>query len=185
MIHSLKFAIQNRWKDTGIGLLTRPESRAHNSSLKSKSWYKFYAIDVQGDFEFEAHILQSTPCDVHTFDCTYDLTSLDEDNHHHYHKWCLGDRYNHPESLLSPMFKTYTEIVRDLNHSSRTLDVLKIDIEGYEHQGLSTLSEMTPNLPSQVCTNLNKRHVGIHSLFMFLWCCTTLSTSPVIFNIWT
>lgn len=107
-------------------------------------------IREQGDFAFEEDVLQATTCDVHTFDCTIDSPSLDQDIRHHYHTWCLGDRNNHPELVWSAKYKTYPEIIRELNHSSRSLDLLKIDIEGYEYQGMSNVVESTANLPSQV-----------------------------------
>lgn len=48
------------------------------------------------------------------------------------------------------IFKNYTEIVRELGHRGHRVDVLKMDIEGYEFQALSQLGEATPNLPLQV-----------------------------------
>lgn len=101
----------------------------------------------QGDYAFEMDAMRNTPCEIHTFDCTYD--GQDQGPRHHYHKLCLGDSpsLGMPESAI---FKTYTDILAQLDHRHTKIDVLKVDIEGYEFQALAGLLESTPYLPSQV-----------------------------------
>jgi hypothetical protein len=51
-------------------------------------------------------------------------------------------------------FKTWDEITRLLGHQFKTLDVLKIDIEGHEPGVLAELRHDTP-LPRQVVIELH------------------------------
>jgi hypothetical protein len=82
------------------------------------------------------HWMQATPCEVHTFDCTYDGKDLPEfAGRHHYHKTCVG----HPSgtgsasNANSSLFMTYPAILAQLGHSH--VDLLKIDIEGGSWHG--------------------------------------------------
>lgn len=101
----------------------------------------------QGDYAFENHVLSITKCEVHTFDCTY--KGEDQGPRHHYHEWCLGSE---PDASMKGKgkFMTYKDIVVELGHVGMEVEVLKIDIEGYEFQTMSGLHEFTPSLPKQV-----------------------------------
>jgi hypothetical protein len=72
---------------------------------------------LEGDFAFEQAMLDSTPCEVHTFDCTYNGSSI-HPGRHHYHKWCLGDG--------TGQYRTWANITQSLGHQQ--VDLLKMDI---------------------------------------------------------
>lgn len=74
--------------------------------------------NVAGDFQFETAMLKETSCQVYTFDCTYNGHSLDQDDRHHYYKWCLGGG--------SGQYRTWANITNSLGHER--VDLLKIDI---------------------------------------------------------
>ena len=111
-----------------------------------------YSLGSRGDFSFETAILEATPCHVHTFDCTIDGNSMHA--RHVYHPWCIG-----PETTAagaggaarhggpSPVFKTWSMVLRELNHTK--VHVLKVDIEGYEYELLADWAERD-HLPAQV-----------------------------------
>ncbi|KAI8468758.1 MAG: methyltransferase domain-containing protein [Monoraphidium minutum] len=48
-----------------------------------------YSMGSNGDYGFERDILSRTPCEVHTFDCTYNGTSV-QPARHFYHRTCIG-----------------------------------------------------------------------------------------------
>lgn len=85
-----------------------------------------------GDAKFENDILARTPCAIHTFDCTVDGTSLGP--RHHYHKICLGSS---AQADASPLFMTLDQALRVLIRAPQ-IDLLKMDIEGWEWDVLST-----------------------------------------------
>lgn len=107
---------------------------------------------MQGDYAFEKDVLAKTPCEIHTFDCTFNGT--DQGPLHHYHNWCLG-KFSSSTMPKMAIFKSYRRIVADLNHTGMRIDVLKIDIEGHEFQAMAGLREFTPNLPKQVIIKAN------------------------------
>ena len=78
-----------------------------------------------GDFQFEQAMLTSTTCDVFTFDCTFAGSSVDNNQRHHYYKWCIGKGGDD--------WKTWPEITEALHHTS--VDLLKIDIGGCQPLG--------------------------------------------------
>ena len=79
---------------------------------------------------------------VHTFDCSYNGTSI-LPGRHVYHKICLGSPPPKPlgSTLLAfweywggpGSFKSWREVL-DLTGLER-VDILKIDIEGFEYDG--------------------------------------------------
>ncbi|MEW5304281.1 MAG: hypothetical protein WDW36_006902 [Sanguina aurantia] len=93
-----------------------------------------YSFGSEGDYAFEIHVLSITKCEVHTFDCTYKGEDLGP--RHHYHEWCLGSE---PDASMQGRgkFMTYKDIVVELGHVGMEVEVLKIDIEGYEFQTMS------------------------------------------------
>eukprot|EP00775_Hariotina_reticulata_P004381 gene4381-4633_t len=103
-----------------------------------------YSLGSNGDYSFERDALNITQCDIHTFDCTYDGTSVDPQRHT-YHKVCVGQG--------GPLFKSWDEITRGLGHHRRGVDVAKIDIEGH------VLSEFRHNtaLPRQIVIEIHIR----------------------------
>ena len=74
--------------------------------------------------------LQATPCEVHTFDCTYDGADLPgSGGRHRYHKTCVGQAGG-AGGTASPetTYVTFEELLASMGHSH--VDLLKLDIEG-------------------------------------------------------
>eukprot|EP00878_Enallax_costatus_P019727 GHUV01020820.1.p1 GENE.GHUV01020820.1~~GHUV01020820.1.p1 ORF type:complete len:260 (+),score=54.85 GHUV01020820.1:230-1009(+) len=106
-----------------------------------------YSLGSNGDYSFEQDALNNTKCEVHTFDCTYDGTSIDPERHK-YHKTCVG--------RAGPLFKTWEQITHELGH--KVIDVAKIDIEGHEPSVLAELRHDMP-LPRQVVIEIHMHPV--------------------------
>jgi hypothetical protein len=96
--------------------------------LRSSSTSLIYSIGSNNDFRFEDAILRdtSTNCEIHVFDHTVKKpTNKPPDVH--FHLWGLGVR-------TRGAIKSLQDIVHELNHTGRTIDVFKIDCEGCEYE---------------------------------------------------
>lgn len=100
-----------------------------------------YSVGSNDMWEFENEILQKTPCEVHTFDCTGPRSRFAVPKHDrlHFHHICLGadpaptpvDVGPDPKnSTVYGEIMTLHQIQKMLNHNR--IDLLKFDIEGYE-----------------------------------------------------
>jgi len=94
-----------------------------------------YSIGSNGNFQFETDSFQiiSDKCEIHTFDLKASgrgVVFADEAKKVgvNFHHWGIGDK----SSGLNNM-KTFKEIMTDLNHKQRTVDVMKIDCERCEY----------------------------------------------------
>jgi hypothetical protein len=83
---------------------------------------------LQGDYKYEQTMLSKTSCKVHTLDCTYNGTS--QDPRHTYHKWCVASAAT--AAARGPPYYSWSQITQKLGHTR--IDILKIDIDGYEYQ---------------------------------------------------
>eukprot|EP00775_Hariotina_reticulata_P009669 gene9669-9828_t len=117
--------------------------------LKERQSCIIYSLGSNGNFQFEDGMLSATPCDVHTFDCTYKGASRHA--RHFYHEWCVGQ----PDDNTGRKFRTWANITSSLGHN--TVDILKMDIEGAEY---SVLGEFLPQhvLPEELAIEM---HVGV------------------------
>ncbi len=88
-----------------------------------------YSIGGNNWWDFELDILDKTSCEVHTFDCTGDISRfhVPKNPRLHFHHVCLGT-----ENRITEVgeFWTLEKMTQTLKH--RKIDLLKIDIEGYE-----------------------------------------------------
>lgn len=89
-----------------------------------------YSLGSNGDYSFERSMLKETRCQIHTFDCTYANGTSQDPSRHHYHHWCLGGRQ------IGDQYRSWDNITASLQHTS--VDLLKMDIEGYEYDVLSS-----------------------------------------------
>ncbi|KAL4424082.1 hypothetical protein ABPG75_001383 [Micractinium tetrahymenae] len=120
------------------------------------------SIGSNGQTDFEEAVLKDTPCEVHTFDCTWNGSSIHPDRHT-YHKICLGDRSELRESEHhGPMlFKTLPDIVKMLGY--RSIDLLKVDIEGFEYEVVSGWEFLDScSFPTQVS-------MEVHYKGLYIW----------------
>lgn len=102
------------------------------------------------DFSFEAAMLEATECAVHTFDCTVPGKSLSA--RHFYHKMCIG-------TSSRTDFITLDKAVAMVGASS--LDLLKMDIEGYEYDVFADWNIDTKYLPKQLSFEVH--YTGIYA----------------------
>ena len=98
-----------------------------------------YSIGSNGEFSFEYDMVLSTPCEIHTFDCTVEPKDLPADldrrgaGRVHFHPWCVGL----PGGQSGPNFYSWEELTAKLGHAQ--VDLKKIDTEGAEFRVFETL----------------------------------------------
>ena len=119
-----------------------------------------YSIGGNNKWDFEMDLLKKTPCTVHTFDCTGDISRFKIPDHDrlHFHYICLGDE-NKPATSDQGEFWTLNKMQKTFNHTQ--IDLLKVDIEGYEwplFHSWPTLTDITAPttvLPMQVLVEVH------------------------------
>lgn len=105
-----------------------------------------YSIGANNMYAFEDTLLVKTGCQVHTFDCTkpYERKST---NRHTLHLTCLGDKGSVAGKLsaevnaLGGKIEVLEDVMKELRHTH--VDLLKIDIEGFEY---SVLADWKPEI---------------------------------------
>jgi hypothetical protein len=130
-----------------------------------------YSLGGNNQWEFELDILEKTPCEVHTFDCTGDITRFNKPIHPRlkFHHICLGAKhvpYNQEQKCDSSKrnicgdILTLHQIQRMLGH--KRIDLFKMDIEGYEWPIFESWSELNDTsqaadtvLPMQVLVEIH------------------------------
>lgn len=95
-----------------------------------------YSLGSNNNYEFEEAILNTTGCNVYTFDCTVKGRSIHP--RHHFYKWCVGGEGSKVGPYASSI-KTLGEIVKELKHSH--IDLFKMDIEGCEFDVFASWNE--------------------------------------------
>ena len=117
----------------GVGALARPE-------LGERGWPAFRpALKVVGWCSWEEGLGSGTAKLVPPSDST----------RIHFHPWCIsgpggdtgveGAQLSETDSRLQLEFKSFDDVRHELGHSTRKVDVLKIDIEGAEWKVLENL----------------------------------------------
>jgi hypothetical protein len=97
-----------------------------------------YSVGGNNQWQFELDILEKTPCEVHTFDCTGNITRFRKPAHPRlsFHHICLGaehvpyDQDHKCKGGICGDILTLYQIQIMLGH--KRIDLFKIDIEGYE-----------------------------------------------------
>lgn len=90
-----------------------------------------YSVGSNNDFSFEESVLRevSESCEIHTFDPTVGTNPSQKPDDVEFHPWGLAtDNFQKGGQT----FKNMKQIVKDLGHEGRTIDILKIDCEGCE-----------------------------------------------------
>ena len=96
-----------------------------------------YSLGSNNQWEFELDVLEKTPCEVHTFDCTgrFSRYQVPQNPRLTFHHVCLTA---YPRDPSAPPAKknmvgkswTLLEMQQKLGH--KRIDLLKIDVEGSE-----------------------------------------------------
>ncbi|KAI9029203.1 methyltransferase domain-containing protein [Hyaloraphidium curvatum] len=128
--------------DGGKILCRMPDAAAAGCTVLS--------LGSRNDFTFETGMLDATGCDVVTMDCSHDAQSLGP--RHQFHRVCVGTPAG-ATKLDASLFLPYDEAVAKYVRSK--IAVLKIDIEGFETQLLSSLRPGFPNLPEQIALEIH------------------------------
>jgi hypothetical protein len=98
-----------------------------------------YSIGGNNQWEFESDLLEKTPCEIHTFDCTgsRDRFIKPDNARLHFHHVCLGTQHESALPAIECKGKrkcgetwTMLEMQQKLKHTR--IDLFKIDIEGFE-----------------------------------------------------
>ena len=111
-----------------------------------------FSLGSQGDFTFEESMLNNTECIIHTFDCTYAGRSIHP--RHQYHQLCLGS----PEKAeKDPKFISLEGAIAQ--NKIDKINLLKIDIEGFEYDVLSVWRQMEAALPEMVAIEIHHSEV--------------------------
>lgn len=114
--------------------------------LNTKEICTVYSIGSAYDFQFEEGLHQkSSNCIFHTFDGTLNLTERPlpnglRENQIFFHNWNIG--ISSSVSFDGVITKSLEDVLIELDHSNRTIDIFKIDCEGCEYLVLDNLSEL-------------------------------------------
>lgn len=109
-----------------------------------------YSIGSNEQFDFEEEMLQEG-CTVHTFDCTSKPKTLVE-GRHVYHSVCLGNKNEVRKG--NQEFQTLDQVLKQNQHTS--VDLLKMDIEGFEYEVFSGWKWTTScHFPDQISVEIH------------------------------
>lgn len=144
-----------------------------------------YSIGGNNNWEFEERIYEMTPCEIHTFDCTgprdrFQPPSKIQDRHH-FHHVCLATqnipavpdpskvKHVDPDWGVVGAMETLESMQKRLGH--QRLDLLKLDIEGFEwpiFESWPELSDLQASsqvaLPMQILVEIHYR-TAMHGLW--------------------
>lgn len=127
-----------------------------------------YSIGGDNNWDFELDLLEKTDCLVHTFDCTGPKERYlpPESSRLFFHHICLGTEYEQGLKNCTGTYNvkcgetwTLQDIQKRLGHGH--VDLLKMDIEGFEWGIIESLPELPSedsfgfNLPMQVNVELH------------------------------
>eukprot|EP00747_Dinoflagellata_sp_TGD_P052678 gnl/TRDRNA2_/TRDRNA2_148039_c0_seq1.p1 gnl/TRDRNA2_/TRDRNA2_148039_c0~~gnl/TRDRNA2_/TRDRNA2_148039_c0_seq1.p1 ORF type:complete len:313 (+),score=18.67 gnl/TRDRNA2_/TRDRNA2_148039_c0_seq1:176-1114(+) len=98
-----------------------------------------YAAGIADDSAFETRMSEHG-CEVHVFDCTVTEEAASvKGKQFTFHRWCLGTSASFEENTYTAgqrasqfVFKTLRETMKLLGHLDRHIDLIKLDIEGFE-----------------------------------------------------
>jgi hypothetical protein len=123
-----------------------------------------YSIGGDNNWDFERDLLLKTKCEIHTFDCTGPKERFDRqptDARSHFHHICIGHvaapahECSHDHALCGESM-TLDQMQTMLGHTA--VDVLKIDVEGWEVPILrSWAANTSTKLPRQLLMELHWR----------------------------
>jgi len=127
--------------DSGAGLKRYPPT-GHNDIDGGKWLYNLdilrpgcviYSVGSNAQFEFEYEMIEKTPCEVFTFDCTVDKGRISPEFEKRgrgrlsFHPLCVSDGDTKKEN-----FASLRELAASFNHTR--IDLLKLDVEGFEYR---------------------------------------------------
>lgn len=133
-------------------------------SLLNSTGCVIYSVGSNDQWEFEDAMLAETPCEVHTFDCTSPAKTRGP--RHHFHPVCVGvpregvqcSYGDNCRTFERVRYRSWEQITAALGHDR--VDLLKVDIEGFEYDFFASLQEATGcALPSQIAVEIHYRRL--------------------------
>ena len=123
-----------------------------------------YSVGGNNMWEFELDVLSRTECEVHTFDCTGPISrfQVPQNSRLHFHHTCLVHSHSRgDDGAMEGERFTLGEITTKLSHER--IDILKMDIEGFEWPILYEWPELLDvrtsqsTLPMQILLEIHYR----------------------------
>ena len=157
------FNCLNKQRIGGDGLGDGPKFFCEPMTVASKPDCLIYSIGSNGDFKYEDYWakLSNNTCEIHTFDFgEYERPGDKTEKNIHYHRVGLGSseqaksRYSVVDSNPNATIWTFNQIIKELGHKDRTIDVLKIDCEGCEWE----------TFPDFTNKNIGQINIEVHGL---------------------
>lgn len=131
-----------------------------------------YSLGSNLQTEFEEAVLADTPCDVVTLDCTVDAAAMADAvaraphsaGRFSFKPYCLGVEGTEAKvGGVRTVLRSVAAVMAELGHAR--VDVLKMDVEGAEHNALpALLHDARGALPAQIVVELHWDLRGLSSL---------------------
>ena len=112
-----------------------------------------YSIGSNNEWDFDLSIAKATNCEIHTFDCNVAIPKVPPklSSRLTFHKFCVAGR--NELDAEGHAFRTLASIQAELGH--KKVDLLKVDIEGFEWELFNTWEDTQSTLPFQISTELH------------------------------
>ncbi|XP_052076505.1 uncharacterized protein LOC127714490 isoform X1 [Mytilus californianus] len=114
-----------------------------------------YSFGIYWDFSFDEAVAETYGCEIHSFDPSMNTSDFKRGDFIWFHKIGLSDQsgiYGKNKWKIL----TLQDILTELNHTSRTLDILKMDIEFMEWQSLLNM------IKTGALRNIRQLYVEFH-----------------------
>jgi len=121
-----------------------------------------YSLGSRNNYLFENEMLRVTPCEIHTFDCTVDPVA-EKDPRIRFQKVCIGARN---EVIDGRPYETFSTLTKRMGHER--VDLLKMDIEGFEYTVFQNWLPSHGNLPYQLVFELHLNFLTSQEAVMML-----------------
>ncbi|XP_053391055.1 probable methyltransferase-like protein 24 [Mercenaria mercenaria] len=105
-----------------------------DSPFKPKKPCLVYSFGSHFMFGFEIDVMQKFKCEIHTFDPSIPIAGHHIPDGIHFHLIGLSEADS--KSKLGWEMRELSTIRKNLNHTDTILDILKLDIEGYEWKAI-------------------------------------------------
>lgn len=122
-----------------------------------------FSVGSNANYYFEEDILAKTPCTVDTFDCTLqEPGKILHPTRHQFFDKCLGSEEKAASDSMFVSMRGAKELA-----GADTVDLLKIDIEGFEFDVLGAPydPELRGDLPLQIIMEVHNEHIYLMTPF--------------------